>query len=464
DRSPVRQMRAMWIATVFGIDWPNPEQSPAEQRAQYEALLDLAVEMNLNAVISQVRPAADAFWPSPYEPWSQYLTGRQGEDPGYDVLAFQIEAAHARNLEFHAWFNPYRASTQPDPDHLAADHPARVNPEWVWSYNGTLYYDPGRPDVRSFVQDAMMHAVENYDLDAVHFDDYFYPYPSEDEEIPDQDTYREYADGTESIEDWRRGNVDALVREMGERIRVAKPWVRFGISPFGIWRNDTTDPRGSATSGLESYDAQGADSRRWVQEGWVDYICPQLYWQIGNPAADYAVLLPWWADTVAGTDVSLYIGQAAYQAATWGDAQELTRQLTLGREHPEVDGHAWYSANHLESDPTGAIARATEDHYSSPALIEVFPGGADEPAPGTPTALRRVGPPRGDLDLRWNRRPGDRAGTVYYAIWSLPHPVESAEEVEEVGALLATHRATDAVVQEFGLDRALLGEAGLVAV
>ena len=177
DSTPVRQLRGMWIATVWGIDWPTVGASIEQQKQEYEALLDAAVEMNLNAVVSQVRPVADAFWPSPYEPWSQFITGEQGKDPGYDVLAWQIEQAHKRNLEFHAWFNPYRAAINPDPELLAEGHPVREHPEWTFTFNNQILYNPGIPEVQEFIRDAMMHAVENYDVDAMHWDDYFYPYP-----------------------------------------------------------------------------------------------------------------------------------------------------------------------------------------------------------------------------------------------------------------------------------------------
>ncbi|MDA2804860.1 glycoside hydrolase family 10 protein [Nocardiopsis suaedae] len=372
---PKRQMRAEWIASVVNIDWPSePGLSPQEQRDELDALYDEAEENGLNAVFVQIRPTADAFWPSPHEPWSEWLTGEQGRDPGYDPLAYAVEQAHARNLEFHGWFNPYRVAMHDDPERLAGDHPARRNPDWVFSYGGRLYYDPGVPEVRAFVIDAMMDAVENYDLDGVHFDDYFYPYPSGGEEVPDQDTFAEYGGGFEDIGDWRRDNVNRLVEEMDEAVHAAKPHVKFGISPFGIWRNASSDPEGSDTSGFESYSGIFADSRRWVREGWVDYINPQVYWEIGLPVADYAKLVPWWAETVDGTGVHLYIGQAAYKAGrdgAWSDPRELSRHLDLNRRYPNVRGDVYFSATSLRTNASEAMARVVEDHYSSPALVPV---------------------------------------------------------------------------------------------
>ncbi|APU14966.1 MULTISPECIES: glycoside hydrolase family 10 protein [Actinoalloteichus] len=364
------QLRGAWVSSVSNIDWPSGAGlSPAAQQQEYVDLLDELVDLRLNAVFVQIRPTADAFWPSPHEPWSQWLTGTQGVDPGYDPLAFLVEEAHARGLEFHAWFNPYRVSTQSDPGRLAPDHPARVNPDWIFRYGTQLYYDPGNPEVRAFVQTAMMDAVENYDIDGVHFDDYFYPYPVSGQTIPDQDTFAEFGGDFTSIADWRRDNINLLVREMGERVEAVKPDVDFGVSPFGIWRNRSSDASGSDTNGLESYSAIFADTRRWIEEGWVDYVTPQVYWEIGHSAADYAVLVPWWADAVAGTGVQLYIGQAAYKVGSnsaWNTA-ELSEHLTLNQAHPEVGGDVYFSVSSLRTNAAAAIARVVQDHYGEAA-------------------------------------------------------------------------------------------------
>ncbi len=392
---PKRQLRAMWIASVTNIDWPSATGlDAATQRAEYLRLLDEAQAYRLNAVFVQVRPTADAFWPSPLEPWSQWLTGRQGGDPGYDPLAFLVEEAHKRNLEFHAWFNPYRVSMQGDPGQLVPQHPARQHPEWIFTYGSRLYYNPGIPEVRRFIQDAIMHAVEHYDIDGVHFDDYFYPYPVSGETLPDEDTFAEYGAGFDNIHDWRRNNVNLLVQEMHDRIHAVKPWVKFGISPFGIWRNQSTDPLGSATNGLQSYDEIYADSRRWVLEGWVDYINPQVYWEIGLPVANYAVLVPWWANVVSGTDVHLYIGQAAYKVGTsgqWLDPAELSRHITFNRDYPQVKGDVYFSARSLRANPLGAVDRLVSEQYSRPALIPVIEHlGGRPPAPPVITTARRT--------------------------------------------------------------------------
>jgi uncharacterized lipoprotein YddW (UPF0748 family) len=327
--TPKRQFRAMWIASVVNIDWPSATGlSETALKAEFDQWLDLARRLNFNAVVVQVRPTADAFWPSPYEPWSQYLTGVPGQDPGWDPLGFMVAEAHKYNLEFHAWFNPYRVSMPspaagPDINKLAPGAPARAHPDWVLPYPvGTaasrLYYNPGLPEVRQFVEDAILDAVNRYDIDGVHFDDYFYPYPAAGQDFGDDATYAQHGAGFASKADWRRHNIDLLVQEMGQRVHAAKPWVKFGVSPFGIWRNVAADPLGSDTFGTQSYDANFADTRKWVKNGWLDYITPQVYWNIGLPVADYAKLVPWWADVVAGTKVQLYIGQADYKVAAAG--------------------------------------------------------------------------------------------------------------------------------------------------
>ncbi|MEU8706276.1 family 10 glycosylhydrolase [Streptomyces sp. NPDC048565] len=365
------ELRGVWIATVGNLDWPSaPGLSAAAQEAELTAHLDRAVALRLNAVVLQVRPSADALWPSSYEPWAECLTGVQGKDPGWDPLGTAVREAHARGLELHAWFNPYRVANHTDPTRLVATHPARQHPDWVLPYGGKLYYNPGLPEVRKFVQDAMLDAVSRYAVDAVHWDDYFYPYPVAGQVFDDDATYERYGADFGDKASWRRDNTDRLVRETAERIKEVRSGARFGISPFGVWRNSTTDPLGSDTAGgVQTYDDLHADTRKWVKEGWIDYICPQIYWNIGFPAADYAKLLPWWAETVRGTEVGLYIGEALYKAgdpaqpAAWQDPAELSRHLDLAADHPEVGGHVYFSAKQVKSDPTGAMARLVADHY-----------------------------------------------------------------------------------------------------
>jgi uncharacterized lipoprotein YddW (UPF0748 family) len=385
-----RQFRAMWIATVQRLDWPTPGAVEA-MKAEYVSILDYAVATHINAVIVQVRPTADSFWPNALEPWSRYLSGTAGVDPGWDPLEFLVSEAHARNLEFHAWFNPYRISMPASPTEagvditkLAADHPVRNHPEWTVAYpvnnaGGRLYYDPGIPDVRSFVQDAVLDAVSKYDIDGVHFDDYFYPYPAAGQDFGDAATFAQYGEGWASKADWRRHNIDLLIQQIGARIKQARPWVKFGVSPFGIWRNRAADPLGSETSGTQSYDANFADTRKWVRQEWIDYIVPQIYWNIGLAVADYAKLVPWWAGVADGTHVHLYIGQANYkvaaagQPAAWFDPAELSRHLAFNQDYPSVRGDVHFRAKIVMSDPIGSSTRFVADHYSTPALVPLMP-------------------------------------------------------------------------------------------
>ncbi|MEU1690194.1 family 10 glycosylhydrolase [Streptomyces hirsutus] len=369
------EMRGVWLATVANRDWPSrPGLSAAEQRAELIAHLDAAVRNRLNTVILQARPTADALWPSPYEPWSACLTGTQGMDPGWDPLGTAVTEAHARGLELHAWFNPYRVAAHTDPTRLAATHPARENPGWVVPYGGKLYYNPGLPEVRAFVEDAMLDAVRRYPVDAVHFDDYFYPYPVAGQTFDDDTAYDTHGGAFPDRAAWRRDNIDRLVRETAARIKEIRPGTRFGISPFGVWRNATADPLGSDTrAGVQTYDDLHADTRRWARENWIDYICPQLYWNIGFAAADYAKLLPWWSAVVEGSGTQLYVGEALYKAgdpaqpAAWQDPAELSRHLTLATSYPRARGHVFFAAREAAADPTGAMARVVADHYGEPA-------------------------------------------------------------------------------------------------
>ncbi|MFF3318450.1 glycoside hydrolase family 10 protein [Streptomyces sp. NPDC003035] len=364
------EFRGMWLATVANRDWPSrPGLTPAQQRTELLAHLDKAVERRLNTVILQVRPSADALWPSPHEPWSECLTGVQGRDPGWDPLGTAVAEAHARSLELHAWFNPYRVARHADPGRLSADHPARRHPDWIVPYGGQLYYNPGLPEVRRFVQDAMLDAVRRYDIDGVHWDDYFYPYPVDGEAFDDDEAYARYGGGFRDRASWRRNNIDLLVSETAARIKETAGRPRFGISPFGVWRNAGTDPEGSDTQSAQTYDDLYADTRKWIREGWIDYVIPQLYWNIGFAAADYAKLVPWWDETVRGTDVGLYIGEALYkcgdpaQPAAWQDPKELSRHLTLAARYPTVGGHCYFSAREVASDRIGAMAAVVADHY-----------------------------------------------------------------------------------------------------
>ncbi|MFJ1706028.1 glycoside hydrolase family 10 protein [Kitasatospora sp. NPDC088346] len=437
--SALREMRGMWIASVENLDWPAASGLSADRlRADFADLLDRAGSIGLNAVFVQIRPAADAFWPSPFEPWSQWLTGVQGVDPGWDPLDFMVEAAHRRGLAFHAWFNPYRVSTQADPARLAADHPARLNPHWVVPYGGRLYYDPGLPEVRRFVQRAMLDAVTRYELDGVHFDDYFYPYPVAGEDFPDDAAYAAHGAGFPDRAAWRRNNVDLLVSEMREQVLAARPEAAFGVSPFGVWRNARTDPEGSDTAALQSFDALHADTLHWIRSGWLDYVAPQLYWPIGFAAADYATLAPWWAARTEGTDTLLWTGQAAYRVGAptppgWQDPAELSRHLALDAGLPQIGGTIMFSARHVLADPLGAISLLAAEHWARPALTPVPPrlGGAAAAPPAPVVSVTGSGPDGLHLAFR-----GAAGSTPFrYAVYARAVPDPSTGAFAAGGAV-----------------------------
>jgi uncharacterized lipoprotein YddW (UPF0748 family) len=367
-----RELRAAWIATVVNIDWPSQKGlSTQRQQEEYVTLLDTLKAVGMNAVIVQVRPVADAFYPSSYEPWSEYLSGTQGKhpEPYYNPLAFMIAEARKRGLEFHAWFNPYRVSMN-DKWMFSGDHPIYRHPEWFVRYGGKWYYDPGHPEAQQFVLQSIMETVKHYDLDAVHFDDYFYPYRIAHENFPDSCSYEAYGiHAYPNRDDWRRENVNFFVRELSSRIKSEKPHVKFGISPFGVWRNNDKDPAGSATrAGQTNYDDLYADVLTWLREGWIDYITPQLYWPIGFAVADYTVLLEWWSRHTYGKH--LYIGQGIYRlgAKGWENHEELNNQLALNRSNPQVKGSMYFSAKFFLQDKDGLNARMKQvNRY--PALV-----------------------------------------------------------------------------------------------
>ena len=346
------EMRAAWISTVFNIDWPSKSSygNAEKQKREYIILLDKLKGAGINTVIVQVRPESDAIYRSKINPWSRFLTGKQGKDPGYDPLAFIIQESHKRGIKVHAWFNPYRASIYSDKSSSASSNAINRHPDWVIKYENKWYYDPGKPEVVNYIVDTVAEVVQNYDVDGVHFDDYFYPGPG----FPDDATFRKYGSGNK--DNWRRANINNMVKRVRDKVHSIKPYVEFGISPAGIWRNSYNDPNGSKTSGGESYVKQYADTRYWIKNGLVDYVVPQVYWRIGHPKADYATLVKWWADQVKGTNVKLYIGQGIYkqgQSEYGGEnvSREIKKQILLNRKYPEIKGSIFFSAKDIVNQP-----------------------------------------------------------------------------------------------------------------
>nr|WP_321353512.1 family 10 glycosylhydrolase [uncultured Draconibacterium sp.] len=378
---PKYEFRAVWVATVVNIDWPSkPGLSTDAQKREIIDILNLHKSLGMNAIILQVRPAADAFYQSDLEPWSRYLTGVQGQAPlpFYDPLKFWIEECHKRGMELHAWLNPYRVAQKLD-DPLSIDHIAFRHPEWILKYGDRLYFDPGLPQARKFVTNVVQDIVKRYDVDAIHFDDYFYPYPLK-EEFPDTTSFKLYNRGftAENKADWRRENVDITIKMLNDSIKATKPWVKFGISPFGVWRNKTDDPMGSDTkAGTTNYDQLYANIIKWQKEGWIDYTLPQLYWQIGHPTVDFQLLANWWKNHSYGR--AMYIGQAPYkvsrtsQTKEWTEPDQLPKQIRILRSIPEIQGSSFYSSKWFNGDLLGLQDSLKLDYFKSPAIVPPMP-------------------------------------------------------------------------------------------
>lgn len=344
------EMRGVWVSSVYNLDYPaKPTTDSDILKAEADSILDNCVKWGLNAVFLQVRPSSDALYKSKLFPWSKYLTGRQGTAPkdGFDPLAYWVKAAHKRGLELHAWINPYRITKgkQAEWDSLVSSHPAKQHPEWTIQYTDQNYYfNPGLPEVRDLVVQGAVEIAENYDIDGLHMDDYFYP----GKDFPDSATYAQYGGNFSDIADWRRDNVNQLIRELDRALHAVRREIQFGISPSGIWANRSTDPRGSNTNGYEHYTANYADSLYWIENGLVDYIIPQIYWEIGHAQADFATLADWWNQAVQGTkDVKLYIGMGAYRCAdnptgVWQTTDPLFASMDYLKDKSNVGGSVFF--------------------------------------------------------------------------------------------------------------------------
>lgn len=379
NQPPKREFRGVWIATVQNIDWPSkpkPGVDSEQQMQELVAIFDAHQKTGINAIMLQVRPSADAFYARGREQWSMFLTGKQGTlpEPFYDPLEFAIAEAHKRGMELHAWINPYRASTSLVDSLVSSEHISRIQPDWFFTYDNKKYFNPGLPEVRHYLVDVIMDVVRNYDVDGIHFDDYFYPYPGKDA-LPDSITFQLHDNSFANIEDWRRNNVDQLIKDLSQAIKKEKPHVKFGISPFGIWRNKSQDPLGSESNGLSGYSALYADARKWVNEGWIDYINPQLYFPFGYTPAPFDKLLDWWAANANGKHV--YIGQGAYRATEdregWRDRQQLPNQVRYLRQNPRVQGSVYFSSRSLTNNLAGFRDTLQHDLYRYPALLPVMP-------------------------------------------------------------------------------------------
>ncbi len=372
-QGPRAELRAVWVATVSNIDFPSkPTISSDVQKAEFIHLLNMHQQNGMNAVVVQIRPATDALYPSPLEPWSQWLTGVQGQPPVpyYDPLQFMIEETHKRNMELHAWMNPYRAVFNIGNSSIAATHITRIHPEWFLTYGDKKYFDPGNKDVQKHVTAVVKDVVNRYAVDAIHFDDYFYPYRLPGKEFPDENSYRTYGSGM-NRDDWRRSNTDSIIVMLSRVIKEENKNCQFGISPFGVWRNASQDPNGSNTkAGQTNYDDLYADILLWLKKGWIDYVAPQLYWEIGHNLADYNTLIDWWSNNTYGKNC--YIGLGIYRAgsnAAWRDKTQLPRQIQKLRNTPNMHGMIFFSSKTFERNPNGWNDSLRLNYFREPAFL-----------------------------------------------------------------------------------------------
>ena len=370
---PKREFRAAWIQSVNGQFRGMPTE---KLKQNLIGQLNSLQKAGINAIIFQVRPEADALYASRLEPWSRFLTGVQGKapEPYWDPMQFMIDECHKRGMEFHAWINPYRTKTTLKSE-LAPNHVYNIHPEWFVTYGDQLYFDPALPESRRHICMVVSDIVSRYDVDAIHMDDYFYPYPIKGKDFPDDASFARFGGGFSNKGDWRRSNVNVLIKKLHETIRGVKPWVKFGISPFGIYRNQKSDPLGSNTNGLQNYDDLYADVLLWARQGWVDYNIPQIYWEVGHPRADYETLVKWWAKNTENRP--LFIGQSVMNTVQNADPQtpsmnQLPRKMALQRAYQTIGGSCQWPASAVIENAGKYRDALMAEYHKYPALPPVF--------------------------------------------------------------------------------------------
>lgn len=416
--NPKTEFRGAWLHTVHQGQYAS--QSTEQNKAYLRNQLDLLKNAGINAVIFQVRPSADAFYPSELEPWSRFLSGKAGvaPSPQWDPLQFMIDEAHARGMELHAWLNPYRVTTSAKQT-LPQKHIYHKHPERFVTYDKKLYFDPGLPENREFINAVVKDILTRYDVDAIHMDDYFYPYPVAKVDFPDNASYKKYGKGMKR-DDWRRKNVDMLIESLHKTIAETKPWVRLGISPFGVWRNKSTDPRGSETKALQNYDDLYADVLLWTKNGWVDYMLPQLYWELEHKRAPYIELVKWWDGQSNGRH--MYIGQDVEKTMKLPDLapstekSQLRHKIELARAGENIQGNCWWPGYSITRNSNGVADSLANDFQSTIALIPAYSWISDK-TPAAPTSLKAQ-----DGLLTWKaaKPEGKTDDTVKFVIYHNP--------------------------------------------
>ena len=435
-----RELRAAWIATYSNIDWPQRSHTPQQQRDAFTKIIDQHKATGINAVYVQIRSQSDAMYPSPYEPWSADLTGVQGQPPNplWDPLNFMITECRRRGIEFHAWLNPYRvAGTSSNLSTFSSGHVSRQHPQWLLRSGTKVTLNPGLPQVREHILKVISDIVNRYDIDGIHFDDYFYP----EFGFNDDASYTNDPRGIEVRADWRRDNVNLLIKDVAAKIKQLKPWVKFGVSPSGIYRNSNDNTVGSPTKGMEHYSVLYADSKKWLQEGWVDYIEPQVYWYMGQPAADYNQLIPWWNNNSYGRHI--YIGIAGYKVESWGrtpwsDIRQIPNQLRLNRKYLDqnIKGTAFYNTSSMELNLLGFRDSLKNSFYRTPAIIPAMPW-KDSLPPNPPYGLNAEAAGE-EVTLNWQKpsyTDGELSRPRQYVIYRSTEPVIDTEDAEKIIAI-----------------------------
>ncbi len=438
--TPKRELRGAWIATVTNIDWPSSGRTkPSKQRKELIEILDFHQKHGINAIFLQVRPTGDAFYDSDTEPWSKWLSGKQGRAPNpyYDPLLFAVEECHKRGMEIHAWFNPFRISNTRSAT-LAENNVAQKNPSWLTNYGGLQYLDPGIPGVRKYITKVIAEVASKYDVDGVHFDDYFYPYPNDSIALKDANTFVKYNPKGLKKDEWRRENLNIFIKNLSDTLSEIKPRLKFGISPFGIWRNRGFDELGSKTRGLSAYDHLYLDTRKWLQEGWLDYVAPQIYWSTKYKPARYDIVAQWWSDNNFGRHV--YAGQAVYKIEnnkdeSWNEAGQFPSQIRINRSIPNVKGSIFYSTKYFRENRMGTSDSIRIRYFSKKSLFPTMPW-KDSIPPGRPRSVK-VNSSKSKNKITWKKSftAPDGEDPVGYVVYRFADTAQV--DIEDPNALLA---------------------------
>lgn len=438
-QNPKREFRGAWLHVIGQSQWQN--KSTSQAKAYIDDQFQKLQDAGCNAVIFQVRPTADAMYKSELEPWTAWLTGKRGKAPSpeWDPMEYAIEQAHNRGMEFHAWLNPYRVTSTPK-EILPSAHIANKEPHRFVKFNGQTFFDPAYKENRDFICEVVRDIVTRYDVDAIHIDDYFYPYPANGKKFnADDDSYKKFGNGIDRNQ-WRRHNVDLLIEQLYSTIKSEKPWVRFGVSPFGIWRNKSSDPRGSESSGLQNYDDLYADVLLWAKNGWVDYLAPQLYWTLDMKAAPSRHLARWWNDHSEGVDV--YIGQDVQRTMSnpdpkTGDKNELATKVKLSRELPNVKGNVWWHGYWVTDNLKGVADSLALKHQSTIAIPPAYGNRNLKPKPVTNLRLEKSGR---ETFLRWDapasgKKPAETDVVKYVVYQFFPDEDINTEDSQTIIAM-----------------------------